>query len=60
MEEPVGQRLSPADAEAHSQAVADVLSSVLTSQIQVVDAEVEQDRLRDTLEHEPQPLDTGR
>ncbi len=41
--------LSPEEAEAHSQAVADVLNSVLTSQIQIVDAEKEEDHLKNLI-----------
>lgn len=41
--------LSPEEAEAHSQAVADVLNSVLTSQIQIVDAEKEEGKLKNLI-----------
>lgn len=48
--------LSPEEAEAHSQAVADVLNSVLTSQIQIVDAEKEEDKLKNLIaESSPNP-----
>ena len=51
--------LTPAETEAHSQAVADILSSVLTSQVRVADAEVMGERVKDSISNDVSPADTG-
>ena len=43
--------LSASEAEGHARAVADVLNSVLASQIQVVDAEKEEEELKHASAH---------
>lgn len=50
--------LTPSEAQAHTQAVADVLNSVLASQIQIVDAEKKEDQLK-SLIAEPSDSDNG-
>lgn len=52
--------LTPEEVEAHTQAVADVLNSVLTSQIQIVDAAKEENQLKNLIAGSPTDPDAGK